>query len=431
MLPQKSLGVDGHEVSILYIKLNKYLDLASEELPQDPLPEMLRFRGINQTDIPSGSQNSTSESSPAQTDTSASIFRDHDIRGATREELSLKTINRIGQALAREAKKYQFNTIVIARDGRNSSIDLAQSLTEGIRSTGLNVLDLGKVPIPLLYFVTQHFDGKTGVMITGGNHPKQHTGLKIVVAGEILEAEKIQRLQRHVDNESLPLNEAGSLEENNTFVSEYIGMICEDICLSKPMKIVLDGGNGIAGPLASDLMQAIGCEVIGLYTDINESFPNHPPNPSKPENLTDLISAVRQHQADVGFAFDNEGAILGVVDSQGEIIQPDRLIMLLAKTILASQPNSQIIYDDQCPSHVAELIFQCSGRLLLYKAEPALMRAKLKVTTAKLAGDMNGRFYFHDRWFSFDDALYAASRILEILSSDPRSSSEVFAELLE
>ena len=414
-------GVASHEVSMLYIKLNQYIGLSNDELPQDPLPEMLEFRGIKQTDASISSENSIAKSNALPTDTSVSIFRDNDIRKTDRgnsEQLSQETVFQIGQSLAFEANKYNLSTIIMACDGHDSSTNLANSLAEGIQSTGLNVLDLGQVPLPLLYFVTQHFDGKTGVMITANNDPKQHCDLKMVVAGEILTAEKIQRLRRKTDV-NLQSNGTGSREKNNSFVAEYIGTICDQIYLNEPKKIVLDSGNGIACPLVSNLMESIGCEVIELHSESNENFSN----PSK------LISAVQENNADIGFSFDNDGTRLCVIDNQGEIIPPDRIIMLLAKTVLSFQPGSQIILAEQCPDHLATRITEKHGSTVRCNNDPALIQAKVKVSSAKLAGDMDGRYYFYDHWYAFDDALYAASRILEILSSDTRSSNEVFAEL--
>ncbi len=414
-------GVTSHEVSMLYIKLNQYIGLSDDELPQDPLPEMLEFRGIKQTVAPTGSENSIPESNILPTDTSVSIFRDNDIRKTDRGnsgELSQETVFQIGQSLAFEASKYKVSTIILACDRHDSSTNLADSLAEGIQSMGLNVLDLGQVPLPLLYFVTQHFDGKTGVMITASNDLKQHCDLKMVVAGEILTAEKIQRLRRKTDV-NLQSNGAGKREKNNSFVTEYIGTICDQIYLNEPKKIVLDSGNGIACPLVSNLMENIGCEVIELHSESNENFSN----PSK------LISAVQENNADIGFSFDNDGTRLCVIDNQGEIIPPDQIIMLLAKTVLSFQPGSQIILAEQCPDHLATRITEKHGSTVTCNNDPALIQAKVKVSSAKLAGDMDGRYYFYDHWYAFDDALYAASRILEILSSDTRSSNEVFAKL--
>lgn len=414
-------GVASHEVSMLYIKLNQCIGLSNDELPQDPLPEMLEFRGIKQTDTSTSSENSISESNTFPTDTSVSIFRDNDIRKTDRgnsKELSQETLFQIGQSLAFEANKYNVSTIIMACDGHDSSTNLADSLAEGIQSTDLNVLDLGQVPLPLLYFVTQHFDGKTGVMITANSDPKQHCDLKMVVAGEMLTVEKIQRLRRKIDG-NFPSNEIGTREKNNSFITEYIGTICDQIYLNEPKKIVLDCGNGIASPLVKNLMETIGCEVIELHSESNVNFSN----PSK------LISAVQENNADIGFSFDNDGTRLCVIDNQGEIILPDRIIMLLAKNVLSFQPGSQIILAEQCPDHLATRITEMHGSTLSCNDDPALMQAKVKITSAKLAGDMNGRCYFYDHWFAFDDALYTASRILEILSSDVRTSNEVFVEL--
>ena len=415
-------GIENHIVSNLYLKLNKTLTSSDAELPADPYPEMLNFQGIKKSD----SQQALSEAlvqnqqSPV-VGTTSSIFRAHDILGIVEKDLTNRTVYQIGQAVATEAKQHNCSTMIIARDNRNSSIELGQMLAQGILSTGLNVIDLGTVPISVLNFVIYHFDGRGGIMISGGHHASEYNGLKLVVAGEKLEGEKIQQIKQRIDTSNFVTGEPGILEKNSTFIDEYIGMICEDMHIINALKIVVDCGNGIASKIAIKLIQAIGCEVIELKQNKTASQTHG--------KLTDLIAMVQEHKADIGISFDNEGARFRAVDSQGEIIRPDRQMMLFAKTILASHPVGEIIHDTQNTGHLANYIGKCGGRPMLWKAGSASMKNQLKQTAAKLAGDMHGHIYFNDRWFGFDDALYAVCRLLEILSSESRPSSEILAEL--
>ncbi|MGZ8224138.1 MAG: phosphomannomutase/phosphoglucomutase, partial [Methylobacter sp.] len=222
--------------------------------------------------------------------------------------------------------------------------------------------------------------------------------------------------------------ETGSIEQNGRFVNEYIGTISEDIRIARPMLVVLDCGNGVAGELGPVLLKTLGCEVVELFCDIDGTFPNHHPDPSKPENLIELTAAVKHYKADLGIAFDGDGDRLGVIDSNGKIIWPDRQMMLFAKDVLAGKPGAEIIYDVKCTRHLAEQIKKYGGRPLMWKTGHSFMKAKLKETGARLAGEMSGHIFFNDRWFGFDDALYSAARLIEILSRDTRTSAEVFAE---
>lgn len=423
-------GAKNHEVSHIYIKTNQYLNQSIDKLLPDPLPEMQQFRDIIQKEQQSADQSRTAKQ---LADKSVSMFRDHDLRQSPRGEqpqLTPENIKHIGQALALEAKKYDIGTIVMAYDDHDTSITLSHSLAEGIQSIGLNVLNLGKSPIPVLYFVTQHFEGKTGVMISSENQVHQQMELKVIIAGEILVKEKTQRLLRSIDDTELLKNNWGKLEENNSFVEEYIGMICEDIRLTRPMKIILDGNTGASGLLMTNLLQEIGCEVLHPPSKLNETPLDDNSDSTINNNLDNLSASVRMHQADFGVTFHQDGAVLNLVDSQGKIISPEQLIMLFSQAVLASYPGSEIILDDQCPEQLIKYIGANRGRSITCKAEPLLIKAELKVTAAKFAGDLHGRFYFNDRWFGFEDALYATCRLVEILSSDTRSSSEVFASIV-
>jgi phosphomannomutase/phosphoglucomutase len=361
----------------------------------------------------------------AGTDT---IFRAYDIRGIVGKTLTKDMVYDIGRALGTQAKERGCKTIVVGRDGRTSSPALAEALSKGIIATGLNVLDIGMVPTPVLYFVAKHTDGRSGVMVTGSHNPADYNGLKMVVSGETLADERIQQLKTCIDNQAYATDKPGSIEQNNQFSNEYIGIISEDIHIARPMTVVLDCGNGVAGELGPMLLKTLGCEVTELFCDIDGSFPNHHPDPSNPKNLTELITTVKHYKADIGIAFDGDGDRLGVVDSSGKIIWPDRQMMLFAKDVLAGKPGSEIIYDVKCTRHLANQITKYGGRPTMWKTGHSLMKAKLKETGAKLAGEMSGHIYFNDRWFGFDDALYSASRLIEILSKDARSSADVFAD---
>jgi len=361
-------------------------------------------------------------------DETSVIFRAYDIRGIVGKTLTKEVVYDIGRALGTEAKEHGCKIVVVGRDGRTSSPALAEALAKGIASTGSNVLDIGMVPTPVLYFVAQQTEGRSGVMITGSHNPADYNGLKMVINGETLAGDRIQKLKQCIDNQAYATGEAGTIEQNNRLINEYIGAVSEDIHIARPMKVVLDCGNGVAGELGPVLLRTIGCEVIELFCDIDGTFPNHHPDPSKPENLNELISTVKHYNADIGMAFDGDGDRLGVVDSNGKIIWPDRQMMLFAKDVLAGKPGSEIVFDVKCSRHLPDQITKYGGRPVMWKTGHSFMKAKLKETGAKLAGEMSGHIFFNDRWFGFDDALYSASRLIEILSQDTRTSAEVFTD---
>ena len=363
-----------------------------------------------------------------QSSSGNAIFRAYDIRGIVDKTLTKDIVYDIGRAVGSEALDKEISTIVIAKDGRTSSPALSKALADGILSTGIDILDIGTVPTPVLYFVAEHHDSHTGIMLTGSHNPANYNGLKIVLAGETLAGEKIQALKKRIDNSDFHANKAGKLTENSMFTNEYIGVITDDIRIARPMKVVIDAGNGVAGELGPTLLKTLGCEVIELFCDIDGTFPNHHPDPSKPENLIDLQSAVKHYQADVGIAFDGDGDRMGVIDSNGKIIWPDRQMMFFSKDILAKKPGAEIIYDVKCSRHLESQIKKSGGRPTIWKTGHSFMKAKVKQTMAAFAGEMSGHLFFNDRWFGFDDGLYSAARLVEILSEDTRTSAEVFAD---
>ena len=364
----------------------------------------------------------------SETAAADSIFRAYDIRGIVDKTLTKEIVYDIGRALGTQIKAQDGKTVVVGWDGRISSPALAVALIQGIISTGLNVMDIGMVPTPVLYFVAKHTEGRSGVMITGSHNPADYNGLKMVINDVTLFGDSIQQLKTCIAKQAYSTDKPGKVEQNTLVHTEYIGIISEYIHIDRPMTVVLDCGNGVAGELGPTLLRTLGCEVIELFCDINGTFPNHHPDPSDPENLTELITKVKHYKADIGIAFDGDGDRLGVVDSNGKIIWPDRQMMLFAKNVLAGNPGAQIIYDVRSTRHLAEEIKKYGGRSLMCKSGHSLIKAKLKETGAKLAGEMSGHIFFNDRWFGFDDALYSASRLLEILSRDTRSSADVFAD---
>ena len=370
---------------------------------------------------------SVEEGAPHSPATS-NIFRAYDIRGIVGQALTNEIVYDIGRAIGSEAVDKGITTIVIAKDGRTSSPALSKELAGGILSTGIDLLDIGTVPTPVLYFVAHHHDDHSGVMLTGSHNPAEYNGVKVVLAGETLAEERIQAIKTRIDREAFHESKSGTLTENSMFSNEYIGVITDDIRIARPMKVVVDAGNGVAGELGPIILKTLGCEVIELFCDIDGKFPNHHPDPGKAENLVELQAAVQEHQADLGIAFDGDGDRMGVIDSNGKIIWPDRQMMLFSKDILAKKPESEIIYDVKCSRHLAGEIRKYGGHPIIWKTGHTFMKTMLKQTDAVFAGEMSGHLYFNDRWFGFDDGLYSAARLVEILSEDTRNSAEVFAD---
>ena len=360
---------------------------------------------------------------------SATIFRAYDIRGVVPDTLNAEVIQLIGQAIASEALNAGQKALIVARDGRLSGPELSDALIQGILSTGCDVINIGEVPTPLLYFACHKLESQSGVIITGSHNPAEYNGLKIVINGETLSDEKIQHLKTVIDTSNFKSGE-GQLSEAE-IIPQYLEYISEDVILATSPKVVVDCGNGVAGAVAPQLLTELGCEVIPLYCEVDGNFPNHHPDPSKEENLKDLINAVKDNEADLGLAFDGDGDRIGVVTNTGKIIWPDRLMMLYAKDLLIRNPGADIIFDVKCSRNLAELISSLGGRPLMWKTGHSLIKNKLKETNASLAGEMSGHIFFNDRWFGFDDGLYSAARLLEILTTELQSSDEIFAELPE
>ena len=355
------------------------------------------------------------------------IFRAYDIRGIVETALTPDAVTQIGQAFASEARAKNQDTVVIGRDGRLSSPELSSALSDGLRAGGCNVIDVGMVPTPVLYYATHKLETGTGIMVTGSHNPPQYNGLKMLIAGNTIYGDGIKSLyQRIVDGH---LDSGDGNYEQVDVIPAYIDIITSDIQLARPLNIAVDCGNGVASVLAVDLFSRLGCDVTELYCDVDGTFPNHHPDPSKPENLDDIKQAIAKHALDLGLAFDGDGDRVGIIDDKQNIIWADRQMMLYAADVLERKPGAQIIFDIKSSTNLAKFIEQHGGEPLMWKTGHSFIKAKMKETGAELAGEMSGHIFFKERWFGFDDGLYSAARMLEILSRRNQSSSEVFAEL--
>lgn len=349
------------------------------------------------------------------------IFKAYDIRGIVDKTLTEDAVMSIGRALGSEAARRGQSTIAVGRDGRLSGPALAAALADGIRAAGIDVIDIGCAPTPLIYFAAFHLDTHSCVSVTGSHNPPDYNGLKMVLGGETLHGEMIQDLRRRITDNDLSTGQG--MLRSTSVKQAYLSRVTSDVRLARPMKIVIDCGNGVAGAVAPDLLRALGCEIVELFCDVDGTFPNHHPDPSKPENLQDLIRTVRETDAELGLAFDGDGDRLGVVTRDGGIIYPDRQLMLFAADVLSRVPGGEIIYDVKCTRNLAGWIRAHGGKPTMWKTGHALVKAKLRETGAPLAGEMSGHVFFKERWFGFDDALYTAGRLLEILSRHPDPSA--------
>lgn len=355
------------------------------------------------------------------------IFRAYDIRGVVDQTLNAETARLIGQAVGSLVRERGLQEVVVARDGRLSGPQLSAELIRGLRASGCNVIDIGAVPTPVLYFATDHLNTGSGVMVTGSHNPAEYNGFKIVVGGETLAEDAIADLYARIA-EGRFVQGSGGLQSMNV-LADYHERIVSDIQAERPLKVVVDCGNGIAGLIAPQVLEGVGCEVIPLYCEVDGQFPNHHPDPSDPHNLQDLILSVKRLNADLGMAFDGDGDRLGVVTAQGEIIYPDRLLMLFAMDVLGRNPGAAIIYDVKCTGHLQDVILRHGGSPIMWKTGHSLIKAKMREENAELAGEMSGHFFFHERWFGFDDGVYAAARLAEILGTSERTVQEIFDEL--
>ncbi|MBD3670442.1 MAG: phosphomannomutase/phosphoglucomutase [Gammaproteobacteria bacterium] len=355
------------------------------------------------------------------------IFRAYDIRGVVGESLTEEGVRRIGHAIGSEARERGIEQIALGRDGRLTGKTLAAELRAGLLAAGIDVLDLGEVATPLLYFAAITRCAGSGVMLTGSHNPPQYNGIKIMLGGETLVGEAVASLHQRLVQGDLHQGE-GRVVEENVFPA-YLDRVKRDVSIQPGYKVVVDGGNGVAGPFASALLKELGCEVIELYCEVDGRFPHHHPDPNRPENLRDLMKVVRERDANLGIALDGDGDRTGVVDEVGQIIWPDRVMMYLSRELLKSNPGATVIYDVKCSRALEDVIADAGGRPLMWKSGHSYAKAKLKETGAILAGELSGHIFFNDHWYGFDDGLYTAARLIELLSNELLKASKVFAKL--
>jgi len=362
-------------------------------------------------------------------DVDPSIFKAYDIRGIVDKSLTEEAVNVIGRAIGSEALDQDLTSLVVGRDGRHSSPILSEALIEGILASGCDVVNVGMVPTPVVYFATEHSESKSGVMVTGSHNPANYNGLKIVLAGKALLGDELKGIHQRIASNKLRKGQ-GSRQDMDV-IDEYINRITTDIKLPRAMKVVIDCGNGVAGVVAPKLFKALGCEVVELYCDVDGDFPNHHPDPSQPDNLQALIEEVAKQDAELGIAFDGDGDRIGVVDTAGNPIWPDRLMIMFAQDVLLRMPGSVILYDIKSSNLLGEEISRAGGEAVMWQSGHSVIKNKMIEMDAQLAGEMSGHIFFKERWFGFDDALYAASRLFELLCNDPleRTPTDIFASL--
>ncbi|MBM3342651.1 MAG: phosphomannomutase/phosphoglucomutase [Betaproteobacteria bacterium] len=348
------------------------------------------------------------------------VFKAYDIRGVVSRALTPEAVQNIGQAIGSEARASAQTEVVIGRDGRASGPDLAAALARGLRASGIDVIDVGMVATPIVYFATYHLNTHSGVAVTGSHNPPEYNGLKMMLAGDTLAGDAIQALRTRIEQGNLTHGNGGyrTLDIREAYLNRIVGAP-DGVKLARPIKIAVDCGNGVAGAFAPELYRRLGCGVHELYCDVDSNFPNHHPDPSQPKNLQDLIAALKAGKAELGLAFDGDGDRLGVVTQNGNIIYPDRQLMLFAADVLSRDPGAQIIFDVKSTRNLFSWIRERGGKPLLWKTGHSFVKSKLKETGAPLAGEMSGHMFFKERWYGFDDALYAGARLLEILSRVP------------
>ncbi len=344
----------------------------------------------------------------------ASIFKAYDIRGVVPGSLNTDTAHALGLAFGTHALSQGQTVVAAGRDGRLSGAELQQALMRGLVAAGIEVIDVGVVTTPQLYFAASTIC-QSGIQVTGSHNPKDHNGFKMVLGGRAIYGEEIQGLRRIIESETWQQRPGGQLRSLDV-QQAYRDRIVSDIRLARPMKIVVDSGNGVAGASAPDIFRALGCEVIELFSEVDGHFPNHHPDPSKPDNLRDLQAALRQHQAELGLAFDGDGDRLGIVTRDGENIFPDRQLVLFARDVLSRCPGGRILFDVKCSQQLAPAIAAAGGQPEMYKTGHSLIKARMRETGSPLGGEMSGHVFFKERWYGFDDGTYAGCRMLEILS---------------
>ena len=352
---------------------------------------------------------------------SASIFKAYDIRGIVPATIDEAVAEALGRAFGTVALKEGERTVAVGRDGRLSGPALSAALMRGLVAAGVDVIDVGMVTTPMLYFAANTLC-TSGIQVTGSHNPRDYNGFKMVMAGRAIYGEDIQALQRMMQAATWSLLPGGSVRQVDV-LADYTARIVGDIKLARPLKIVVDSGNGVAGASAPGILRAIGCEVIELFSEVDGNFPNHHPDPSKPENLRDLIASLKAGDADLGLAFDGDGDRLGIITREGNNIYPDRQMMLFAQDVLSRVPGGTILFDVKCSQRLAPAIEAAGGVALMFKTGHSLIKAKMKEVNSPLGGEMSGHIFFKERWFGFDDGTYAGCRLLEILSRSGDASA--------
>jgi len=360
-------------------------------------------------------------------DITSSIFKAYDIRGIVEKELTPEVVKLIGLAIGSESIAQGERGIVVGRDGRLTGPMLSESLISGLIESGCHVVDIGMVPTPLVYFSTYTKGAGSGVMVTGSHNPPEYNGLKIMIAGETLSADKIQNLYSRILNQEFSSGSGSSTSIN--IDQDYMDTIKSDINLDRELNIVVDCGNGVAGNIAPKLFESLGAKVTKLFCLVDGRFPNHHPDPSNPENLKDLIKEVIDTGADLGLAFDGDGDRLGLVDNNGNVIWADRQMILYSRDVLSRKPGAKIIFDVKCSSLLPKDISEHGGEPIMSRTGHSFIKNKLKETDAELGGEMSGHIFFNERWYGFDDAIYTGARLLEIISKTDKTCAEIFAEL--
>ena len=355
------------------------------------------------------------------------IFKAYDIRGVVDESLTEDIVESVGRALGSETIENGIDTTVIGWDGRLTGPGLAQALARGFMSTGCNVIEIGQVPTPTLYFATVELATGTGVQVTGSHNPPEYNGLKMMIGGKTLSGDAIQSIKQRVLDENFIRGE-GKLTRR-TLLDQYCQAILDDVQLQKPLKVVVDCGNGVAGAVAPTVFRELGCEVVELFCEVDGNFPNHHPDPSQLENLQDLIQSVAEHNADFGMAFDGDGDRLGIVSATGDVIWPDRQMVLFSHSILEDSPGVEIIFDVKCTQILAQAIRKSGGKPTMWKTGHSFIKSKLKESGAALAGEMSGHIFFNDRWGGFDDGIYAGARLCELITRSEKPASQLFADI--
>ncbi|MGK2941168.1 MAG: phosphomannomutase/phosphoglucomutase [Immundisolibacter sp.] len=357
----------------------------------------------------------------------AEIFRAYDIRGVVGESLTEIGVYQIGRAIGTLVRRAGCKEVAIGRDGRVSGPALIDALTRGLAATGCGVIDVGMVPTPVVYFATHLLNTGCGVAVTGSHNPPNYNGLKIMVAGKTLSGDDILGIRALIEADDLESG-FGHVREADA-LTPYRERILGDIKLGRRLRVGVDCGNGVAGASAPELIEALGCEVVSLFAEVDGNFPNHHPDPTKPENLQDLIERVRADKLDLGVAFDGDGDRLGVVTASGQIMFADRLMILFARDVLSRVPGATILFDVKCTRHLPRAIAAAGGKPLMWKTGHSLIKAKMAETGAALAGEMSGHIFFKERWYGFDDGVYAACRLLEYLSHQPETPEQIFAAI--